>query len=207
MGLSLFAVLLSVSSCTKDSRFWEQGSPSEEPKRSTIAEIFRRDGVSPSPSPNSTPSEPKPPVLKGEEIRSLDQQARTIPGVPADALRITAFHGCYDGDTCTFDFADLPPVFGKKITVRLMGIDTPEMKAGCDLERAKALQAKRFIEEMIVRAKDIRIVDPGRDKYFLILARLYVDGEDIGDKLIEAGLAVKYDGGRKSMNWCATSGR
>jgi micrococcal nuclease len=180
---------------------WEQGSRNEEPQRSTIAEILQRDGViSPSPS-----SEPKTPIVESEENPSSDQPALTIPNIPAGAVRITAFHGCYDADTCTFDLADLPPIFGKNIAVRLVGIDTPGMKGRCDSERAKALEAKRFIEGMIVRAKDIKIVNPKRDKDFRLLARLYVDGKDTGAKLVEAGFAVKYAGGRKSMDWCSTS--
>ena len=206
MGPSLFSILLSVSSCTKDPHLWEQGSPSEAPKRSTIAEILRQDDAIPS-SPNSMPSELKAPVVDTNQDLSLDQPAPASPHVPADALRITAFHGCYDGDTCSFDLADLPSVFGKNISVRLMGIDTPGIKGRCALERAKALQAKHFIEGMIGRGKHIRIVDPKRDKDFRLLARLYVDGSDTGAKLVEAGLAVEYDGGRKSINWCSTSER
>jgi endonuclease YncB( thermonuclease family) len=203
MGLFLFSILLSVFSCTKDSQFWGQGSRSEAPKRSTIAEIFQRDGVS-SPSPNSTPPERRQPVVEDEENRSLAQSAWTIPDGAADALRIATFHGCYDGNTCMFDLAGLPPVFGKKITVRLMGIHTPELKARCELERAKALQAKRFIEEMIVRAKEVRIVEAKRDTHFRLLARLSVDGKDAGGKLVEAELAVKYGDDLKSMDWCSS---
>jgi len=202
MGPFLFSILLSAFSCTKDSHFWEQGSRSEAPKRSTIAEIFQRDGVS-SPPPNPTPPERRQPVLDHKENRSFTQSARTIPDGAADALRISTFHGCYDGNTCIFDLAGLPPVFGRKITVRLIGIHTPELKARCELERAKALQAKRFIEEMILGAKDVRIVEATRDTHFRLLARLSVDGEDAGGKLVEAELAVKHGGGPKSMDWCS----
>ena len=85
-----------------------------------------------------------------------------------------------------------------------MGLHTPELKARCDLERAKRLQAKRFIEEIIVRAKEVRIVDSKRDTHFRLLARLSVDGEDAGGKLVEAELAVTYDGGPKPMDWCSS---
>ena len=41
-----------------------------------------------------------------------------------------------------------------------------------------------------------------RDKYFRILAGIRADGRDVGRMLIEAGLAVQYDGGTKTANWC-----
>jgi len=29
-----------------------------------------------------------------------------------------------------------------------------------------------------------------------------VDGENLADVLVEAGMAVKYDGGKKTHKWC-----
>ncbi|MCJ7765924.1 MAG: thermonuclease family protein [Thiovulaceae bacterium] len=41
-----------------------------------------------------------------------------------------------------------------------------------------------------------------REKYFRILADVYVDGEALGEMLIYNGLAVPYDGGHKGKEWC-----
>ena len=41
-----------------------------------------------------------------------------------------------------------------------------------------------------------------RGKYFRIAADVYVDGESLGDMLIAAGVAVRYDGGKKTHKWC-----
>ena len=41
-----------------------------------------------------------------------------------------------------------------------------------------------------------------RGKYFRIVADVYVDGEDLGGLLVEAGAAVRYDGGKKTTSWC-----
>jgi len=30
----------------------------------------------------------------------------------------------------------------------------------------------------------------------------FVDGESLADMLIETGMAVKYDGGKKTHKWC-----
>jgi micrococcal nuclease len=41
-----------------------------------------------------------------------------------------------------------------------------------------------------------------RGKYFRIAADVYVDGENLADVLVEAGVAVRYDGGNKTHKWC-----
>ena len=41
-----------------------------------------------------------------------------------------------------------------------------------------------------------------RGKYFRIAADVYVDGENLGDLLIEAGVAIRYNGGKKTHRWC-----
>jgi endonuclease YncB( thermonuclease family) len=41
-----------------------------------------------------------------------------------------------------------------------------------------------------------------RGKYFRIVGRLIVDGQDISDMLIQKNLAVLYDGGTKTIDWC-----
>ena len=41
-----------------------------------------------------------------------------------------------------------------------------------------------------------------RGKYFRIVADVYVDGENLAEALIDSGMAVKYDGGKKNTSWC-----
>ncbi len=41
-----------------------------------------------------------------------------------------------------------------------------------------------------------------RGKYFRIVGRLIADGVDISDLLIQRHLAVLYDGGIKTKDWC-----
>jgi endonuclease YncB( thermonuclease family) len=66
-------------------------------------------------------------------------------------------HGCYDGDTCTISIPGLPSVFGEKLGLRLMGIDTPEMQGKCDQERALAKQAKAFLNSRLEAAYEINV--------------------------------------------------
>jgi micrococcal nuclease len=38
----------------------------------------------------------------------------------------------YDGDTITFNLPSLHPIIGEKISIRVNGIDTPEIRGNCE---------------------------------------------------------------------------
>ncbi len=110
---------------------------------------------------------------------------------------------CYDGDTCTFNIPGVHPVIGDKISVRLEGIDTPEMKGKCVAEKKLAVEVRDYVRGILEKAKKIELVDIQRGKYFRLVARVVADGEiDLSVDLIERGYAVRYDGGTKIKDWC-----
>jgi hypothetical protein len=53
-----------------------------------------------------------------------------------------------------------------------------------------------FSGSHVLFADDLQVL---KDK---IEKDVIVDGESIGDLLVEAGMAVRYDGGRKTHKWC-----
>ena len=108
----------------------------------------------------------------------------------------------YDGDTIRFDLPGYPPIAGDDIRVRVNGIDTPEIKGECEQEKYDAQQAKEMVADILKDAEQIVLRNMERGKYFRIAADVIVDGESLGDMLIEAGMAVRYDGGKKNKNWC-----
>jgi len=108
----------------------------------------------------------------------------------------------YDGDTIRFDLPGYPPIAGDDIRVRVNGIDTPEIKGKCEKESYDAKQAKEMVADILKDAEQIVLRNMERGKYFRIAADVIVDGESLGDMLIEAGMAVRYDGGKKNKNWC-----
>jgi endonuclease YncB( thermonuclease family) len=86
--------------------------------------------------------------------------------------------------------------------VRLRGIDTPELHGRCQAEREKAEAAKRFLAQQA--AAELELTDIGRDKYGgRVIARVSAQGRDLGDQMIGSGLAVRYNGARKTNPWCA----
>jgi micrococcal nuclease len=108
----------------------------------------------------------------------------------------------YDGDTITFNLPSLHPIIGDKISIRVNGIDTPEIRGKCEKEKYDAKQAKEIVSNILKNAEHITLKNMKRGKYFRIAADVVVDGENLADVLIDAGMAVRYDGGKKTHNWC-----
>ena len=50
-------------------------------------------------------------------------------------------------------------------------------------------------------AKTIELKNPQRDKYFRILAEVWIDGESLGEKLKSEELAKDYDGEGARPEW------
>ena len=108
----------------------------------------------------------------------------------------------YDGDTITFNLPGLHPIIGEKIKIRFNGIDMPEIRGKCEKEKYDAKQAKEMVTDILKDAEQIELKNMERGKYFRIAADVIVDGENLADMLIEAGMAIRYDGGKKTHKWC-----
>lgn len=105
----------------------------------------------------------------------------------------------YDGDTITIA-TRLPfnesPLY--RLSVRLNGIDTPEIK-GKDVseeEKAAAVVTRDFVSSLILH-KYVKLENIQNEKYGRVLADVYLDDIHLNSVLIEQGYAVKYDGGTK----------
>ena len=108
---------------------------------------------------------------------------------------------CYDGDTCYVTAPTLPEPL-QKMSVRILGIDTPEMRAECAEEKKLALKGREFANRMFRAAEKIEFANLKWDKYGgRVLVDVYLDGKLYKDEIINAGLARPYDGGTKE-SWC-----
>lgn len=113
----------------------------------------------------------------------------------------------YDGDTIFIDNPTWPAFAGQHIGVRLNGYDTPERHSACTdpaakaKEEAEAMQARQVLVTAIAGAKVLELRHVGRDKYFRILAELWIDGQNAADLLVGKNLAVRYHGEKKT-GWC-----
>ena len=107
----------------------------------------------------------------------------------------------YDGDTFRADIKGLPDIIGKNIAIRILGIDTPEIKGKCEEEKVVAIKARDFSRKALFNAKTITLKNLKRDKYFRLLADVYFDDIDLANALLVNNFAVKYSGKKKS-SWC-----
>lgn len=112
------------------------------------------------------------------------------------ALSAQAQTRAIDGDT----------VIVNGVRIRLENIDTPELRARCAAEFDKAVEAKRLIEALLAQGEPV-VKPNGVDRYGRTLARITVNGIDIGEALIKAGLAIKWSPGRAAYaarlnHWC-----
>lgn len=129
-----------------------------------------------------------------------------------------------DGDTLTI----VLPIFNNnfyKFSVRLVGIDTPEIHSDDPIIKEKGLKAKYRLLEIICNDKkineligittnDIKKIFDNKiytvflqcfdfDKYGRLLAKIYLTkkhSKDLSTILIEEKLAYAYDGGKKLNN-------
>lgn len=126
----------------------------------------------------------------------------------------------HDGDTIQTRLTLPAPL--DKVSVRIYGVDTPEMpaksyattgklnRAQCVQEAELALVAKDFVQTLVKENGNMLLLRAySWDKYGgRIDADVYVvdltTGTEINiaDSLIERGMAVEYYGGPKTKNWC-----
>lgn len=119
------------------------------------------------------------------------------------AFRCVEYISNYDGDTISVQIPGVHSLIGEKISVRVRGIDSAEIKASSNCEKAAAKSARDFVHRALAGAAKIDLENVARDKYFRIVADVIYDGESISDNLLKKNLAVAYDGGRKPRtDWC-----
>jgi micrococcal nuclease len=137
---------------------------------------------------------------------------RTV-GLPTSLLALLVLASCEAGlqteaPTSAIAPADLRAIDGDTVSwrgerVRLVGFDTPEIfSPQCASEAQKGQAAKRMLAGMIANARSADLaIRPERHRYGRILAVLFLDETNVGPRLMAAGLARRYEGGRR-QSWC-----
>ena len=115
--------------------------------------------------------------------------------------RVTDIH---DGDTLKVT----AHVFGDvhKFTLRLAGIDTPEVRTRDAAEKSAGLASRDHVMKRLGFAPGdacvcmVQARFHGFDKYGRVLADVYATGEteSLSEEMLRLGLAKAYDGGHKS---------
>jgi len=88
-----------------------------------------------------------------------------------------------DGDTFACDIDEHSAIAGKNISIRIRGIDTPELKSKDPEERKSAVLEQQRLSGLLRDARVIELRNIDRDKYFRIDADVCLDGEPLLPKL------------------------
>ncbi len=107
----------------------------------------------------------------------------------------------YDGDTFTVEAYPWPGLTAKA-SVRIDGVDTPEIRGKCDEEKQKAIEARNYVRSLIL-GEVVQLENVKHGKYAgRVVAEVILDGgENLAEKIISQGLGREYHGGRRE-GWC-----
>ena len=117
----------------------------------------------------------------------------------------------YDGDTITIA-TNMPYKYSPlyRFSVRLCGIDSPEIQGKTTEEREAAHKSQKALEALLLH-KVVRLTNVENEKYGRILAEVYVK-DDAGKEihvqswLLQQKYAVPYDGRKKQDFYPVVSG-
>ena len=107
-----------------------------------------------------------------------------------------------DGDTFAAS-VDVGNGATTSVRVRVINVDTPEIKGACSDEIKMANQAKDFAKRVLPRGARVELKNIKDDKYVgRIDANVILsDGRDFGNVLIDNKLGRRYSGGKRA-DWC-----
>jgi len=127
---------------------------------------------------------------------SADTQA-----IESITMEVLSVKSVYDGDTFRVDLKDSGnDFFTKNIPVRILGIDAPEIRGKCLSEKNKAIKSRDYLRK-ILSGEKIVLKNVGHDKYFRLLADVYVDEKSVKDLMLKNNFAGEYNGSKK-ISWC-----
>ena len=108
----------------------------------------------------------------------------------------------YDGDTIYVAIPGLPDEMAN-MSVRVRGVDTPEMRGQCDSAKQLAQKARDYARQRLKSATSVQFCEPEWGRYGgRVVASVRIDGSPLDLELIKNGLARPYDGKTKRQPWC-----
>ena len=102
----------------------------------------------------------------------------------------------YDGDTITVAARHLRRGRPYLFSVRLAGIDSPEIRGKSEKEKEAARASRDFLREQIL-GKFVTLSSVKTEKYGRLLATVLYRGRDVNQLMVDRNYAVPYDGGKK----------
>ena len=144
-------------------------------------------------------------------IRILLFSLLLLVGQAVNAYEPSKIYGPYyaevvrtiDGDTIVVR-ARIFPHFEANLSVRIAGIDTPEIRGKCEEEKQLAQDAKAWVENRFPPGTWVLLENVEDDKYSgRVVADVYLSPDmSLGQMLLDDGQAVEYYGTGPKKNWC-----
>ncbi|WP_430470621.1 thermonuclease family protein [Thalassospira lucentensis] len=146
--------------------------------------------------------------IRTTSIAMLGLLSLIVTSLPAQAacygwpLREYRGEYAYDGDTIYVAIPGLPGEIAN-MSVRVRGVDTPEIRGKCESEKHLAKQARDYARNRLKSAKSVEFCEPEWGRYGgRVVASVRIDGSPLDVELINNGLARAYDGKTKRQPWC-----
>ncbi len=132
---------------------------------------------------------------------SLVSAATAETSEPSESSKRLSFSFCHvdGGYNCVVDG---DTIWLEGVKIRIADIDTPETHDyRCQAEKDLGNRATVRLQEILQGGRiSLEPIDRDADQYGRKLRIVLVDGESVGQTLVDEGLARWYDGGRKP--WC-----
>ncbi len=121
-------------------------------------------------------------------ISTLLLSAALSAPCPVGQLHAARVLRVVDGDTLDA-LIDLDLEVRVEARIRLLGVDTPELRAKGEVERARAVAAKVYVMDAVGGAVSwVAICTAGRDSFGRVLADVWIGDRSLSLELIERGL-------------------
>ncbi len=92
------------------------------------------------------------------------------------------------------------PGLTARTSVRVAGVDTPEIRGKCQTEKDLAIRARDFVRVTV--GATVQLTNIRHDVYAgRVVADVWVDGQKLSALLIAKNLGRPYHGGRRE-GWC-----
>jgi micrococcal nuclease len=129
----------------------------------------------------------------------IDTERRNLPKYIPNVTKGRVIN-VYDGDTFTLAARIPNDKTIYKFSVRLRGLDCPEMRTNNESEKLIATKARDFVASKVL-GEIVTLINLDLDKYGRLLAGVLYkeqkEQKDLSEELISERLAVVYDGGTK----------
>lgn len=135
---------------------------------------------------------------RSEQDRPSTSSGRTDAGDAVSVSRGDAPPNTITGTIYVID-GDTFSLAGRRI--RILGMDAPETHPSRCAQEAQLGNAATDKLRALLSSGTITMSGSGVDRYGRALRQVFVNGVDVADTMISAGLARSYDGGKK-LPWC-----